>query len=148
LELQVVPINDVYGPTGYDPDIQALVVSKESVSGGDMSEWLSAPVCSARPSRCSSHTTKTIVLFDLAVTKAREERSLPPLRQYIIDVITSSAPTREGSPSAAARVVGHGDHPPTLRETEEDASKLKTLKMGSTYIREWLFRQKASQPTR
>jgi pantetheine-phosphate adenylyltransferase len=30
----IVPINDIYGPTATDPNIQALVVSKETVSGG------------------------------------------------------------------------------------------------------------------
>jgi len=34
----IVPINDVYGPTGWDPDIQALVVSKETLSGADASK--------------------------------------------------------------------------------------------------------------
>lgn len=38
LELEVVPLKDVAGPTGWDPDVQALVVSRESVSGGEMSE--------------------------------------------------------------------------------------------------------------
>lgn len=38
LQYEVVPINDVYGPTGYDPDIQALVVSKETMSGAASSE--------------------------------------------------------------------------------------------------------------
>ena len=34
LEYDIVPIQDVYGPTAVDPDIQALVVSKETLSGG------------------------------------------------------------------------------------------------------------------
>ena len=29
----VVSLDDVYGPTGWDPNIQALVVSKETLSG-------------------------------------------------------------------------------------------------------------------
>jgi phosphopantetheine adenylyltransferase len=33
LEHELVPIVDVYGPTGWDPDIQALVVSKETLAG-------------------------------------------------------------------------------------------------------------------
>lgn len=35
----VVPINDVYGPTGWDPDIQALVVSRETLSGAASSQF-------------------------------------------------------------------------------------------------------------
>lgn len=38
LTYDVVSINDVYGPTGWDPDIQALVVSRETVSGADSSK--------------------------------------------------------------------------------------------------------------
>lgn len=34
LRLQPVMINDVYGPTASDPDIDALVISKETRSGG------------------------------------------------------------------------------------------------------------------
>lgn len=33
LVLDIVTLNDVYGPTGWDPNIQALVVSKETTSG-------------------------------------------------------------------------------------------------------------------
>lgn len=36
----VVPINDVYGPTGSDPNIQALVVSKETMNGAESSQLL------------------------------------------------------------------------------------------------------------
>jgi len=34
----VVPIVDVYGPTGWDPEIEALVVSKETLGGARASE--------------------------------------------------------------------------------------------------------------
>jgi pantetheine-phosphate adenylyltransferase len=34
LVYEIVPIHDVYGPTAADPNIQALVVSMETVSGG------------------------------------------------------------------------------------------------------------------
>lgn len=33
----VVPIHDVYGPTAVDPNIQALIVSKETVKGASAS---------------------------------------------------------------------------------------------------------------
>lgn len=35
----VVPINDVCGPAGWDPDIQALVVSKETLPGAATSKF-------------------------------------------------------------------------------------------------------------
>jgi pantetheine-phosphate adenylyltransferase len=39
LEVDAVPISDVYGPTGWDPNIQALVVSKETADGARASEY-------------------------------------------------------------------------------------------------------------
>ncbi|KAF9645133.1 Nucleotidylyl transferase [Thelephora ganbajun] len=42
LEYDIVPIQDVYGPTTVDPNIQALVVSKETLSGGAASRFHSA----------------------------------------------------------------------------------------------------------
>jgi len=112
LQLEVVPIRDVAGPTGWERDVDALVVSKESVAGGE------------------------------AIAKIREEKGLPPLRQYIIDVIASSPPTRLPSPvpsTDAPPTSSSATHlPPTSLEHEDDAERLKTLKMGSTYIREWL----------
>jgi hypothetical protein len=38
IEYDIVSLNDVYGPTGTDPDIQALVVSRETVGGAESSE--------------------------------------------------------------------------------------------------------------
>jgi pantetheine-phosphate adenylyltransferase len=37
LEYDIVPLNDVLGPTGWDPDIQALVASKETLDGAESS---------------------------------------------------------------------------------------------------------------
>lgn len=34
LVYEIVPLHDVCGPTATDPNIQALVVSKETASGG------------------------------------------------------------------------------------------------------------------
>ena len=34
----IVPISDVYGPTGWDPNVQGLVVSKETLPGAASSE--------------------------------------------------------------------------------------------------------------
>jgi len=59
LELDIVPIDDVFGPTGWDPNIQALVVSKETLSGG------------------------------AAIEKWRKEKGLPSLETFIIDVISA-----------------------------------------------------------
>lgn len=36
LDYEIVPINDVYGPTATDANIQALVLSTESAEGGEM----------------------------------------------------------------------------------------------------------------
>ncbi|KAI0054014.1 Nucleotidylyl transferase [Auriscalpium vulgare] len=82
----VVPIDDVYGPTGWDPNVQALVVSKETLSGG------------------------------AAVDKRRQEKQLPPLQTFVIDVIS------------------HTSH----RLDDEDAELLKKTKMSSTFIRQWI----------
>jgi len=54
----IVPINDVYGPTGWDPNIQALVVSKETLAGST------------------------------AIDRHRASHGLPALRTFVIDVIS------------------------------------------------------------
>ncbi|KAF8635535.1 hypothetical protein AX17_003918 [Amanita inopinata Kibby_2008] len=61
LDYDAVPINDVYGPTGWDPDIQALVVSKETLDGAT------------------------------AIASHRAAHSLPALELFVIDVISSSS---------------------------------------------------------
>jgi pantetheine-phosphate adenylyltransferase len=43
IEHDVVVLSDVYGPTAVDPDIQALVVSKETIAGGESSTWTKEP---------------------------------------------------------------------------------------------------------
>ena len=45
LVYEIVPIHDVYGPTATDPNIQALVVSKETASGGRAGECLNGSRC-------------------------------------------------------------------------------------------------------
>lgn len=37
IEYDVVSISDVYGPTGWDPNIQALVLSRETMDGASAS---------------------------------------------------------------------------------------------------------------
>jgi len=59
VELDVVEIHDPFGPTAWDDDIQALVVSKETVSGGE------------------------------AVNKKRKEKGLGRLDVWVIDVIAA-----------------------------------------------------------
>lgn len=39
LEYDAVPIIDVYGPTAWDPNIQALVLSHETRGGGAASQY-------------------------------------------------------------------------------------------------------------
>ncbi|CDZ97084.1 Predicted nucleotidyltransferase [Phaffia rhodozyma] len=58
LDYDVVPIGDVYGPTAVDADIQALVLSWETVAGGK------------------------------AVDDKRAERGLPGLKTFIIGVLS------------------------------------------------------------
>jgi len=89
LVYDIVPIQDIYGPTGSDPNIQALVVSRETASGGN------------------------------AVDKFREEKGFPPLKTFVIDVISHSS----------------------SRVEVEDVEALKQAKMSSTYIRQWIVSQ-------
>ncbi|TFK92298.1 Nucleotidylyl transferase [Polyporus arcularius HHB13444] len=91
----LVPLNDVYGPTGWDPNVQALVVSKETLPGA------------------------------ASIAKRREELALPALRTFVIDVISAT----ESSVDA------------------EDAALLKTAKMSSTYIREWIVKNQGNDKT-
>ena len=57
LELDLPPISDVYGPTAWDPEISALVISQETVAGAE------------------------------AIEKVRREKGLRELVVYVIDVI-------------------------------------------------------------
>lgn len=74
----IVPITDVYGPTAWDPDIQSLVVSRETIGGGYASRFF----CFLS----SSHHHKA-----LAVAKLRAAKNLPPLHTFLIDVISSTS---------------------------------------------------------
>lgn len=95
IEIDVVEITDPFGPTAWDEDIQALVVSRETFGGGE------------------------------AVNKRREEKDLPGLELFVIDVIAST--------------LQNDDNMKTLDLSGEmDEKKLKELKMGSTGIRQWI----------
>ncbi|CAG8529320.1 7312_t:CDS:2 [Diversispora eburnea] len=63
---EVVPIYDVYGPTVTDPNIQALVVSKETISGA------------------------------YSINEERKRRGLDPLDISVIEVISSSNASLKG----------------------------------------------------
>jgi len=82
----LVSIDDVYGPTAWDPNIQALIVSKETLPGAS------------------------------SIHKHREEKSLPPLHTFVIDVISSTEASLD----------------------DRDAEALKNAKMSSTFIRQWI----------
>lgn len=88
LEYEIVPLRDVYGPTGWDPNIQALVVSMETLPGA------------------------------ASIDNKRSAESLPPLRTFVIDVISSESEKL--------------DH--------EDMEMLKQTKLSSTFIREWIVK--------
>ncbi|KZV62157.1 Nucleotidylyl transferase [Peniophora sp. CONT] len=62
LRCDAVPIADVYGPTASDPNIQALIVSYETLSGA------------------------------ASIDKLRAERALPALKTLVIDVISHNSP--------------------------------------------------------
>lgn len=90
LEYEFAAITDVYGPTGWNPDIQALVVSKETLSGA------------------------------VAIAKERARKSLPALQTLVIDVIS----------------------PDSEKLDHEDAELLRQTKMSSTFIREWIAKNR------
>ncbi|GAA5940747.1 putative pantetheine-phosphate adenylyltransferase [Sporobolomyces koalae] len=76
---QVVPLQDVYGPTATDPDIQALVVSEETRAGGD------------------------------AINKLRAQRSLSTLTTHVINLVSddgspTETTTTQESKEAAVKV--------------------------------------------
>ncbi|KAG0239417.1 hypothetical protein BGW41_007681 [Actinomortierella wolfii] len=87
LRYEVVPISDIYGPTITDDNLQALMVSKETLKGG------------------------------AAVNQERVNRQLPPLAIEVINVIS-----------------------PTETEADEIS-----LKISSTYIRQYLAEQQQQQ---
>ncbi|KZO97780.1 Nucleotidylyl transferase [Calocera viscosa TUFC12733] len=63
VRVQAVELSDVAGPTAWDKSIEALVVSRETVSGAE------------------------------AIAKIRASASLPPLEVYVIDVISADDPS-------------------------------------------------------
>jgi phosphopantetheine adenylyltransferase len=82
LVYEIVPIHDVYGPTGWDPNIQALVVSKETLGGAK------SGACIARFTRPLAYLPPS---FYLTVADHRKSIALPPLQTFVIDVISTSS---------------------------------------------------------
>lgn len=79
LEYELALLQDVYGPTAADPDIQALVVSKETLSGAAAS---------------TSHTHALYAHFSSlhpTVDKERAHKGFPTLHTFVIDVISSDS---------------------------------------------------------
>ncbi|KAM0790899.1 hypothetical protein ACM66B_004737 [Microbotryomycetes sp. NB124-2] len=70
-QFEVVAIQDPYGPTAYEPDIQALVVSEETRAGGE------------------------------AVNKKRREQSLNELETLVIELVADDASTDGGVSAAS-----------------------------------------------
>lgn len=105
--------------------MQALVVSRESASGGDASKLLKHP--------------RGYSLTVLIVAAIRKERNLPPLDVYVIDVISSSAdspiPITEGAGDA---LDGNVSVATKSLIGETDQQRLKEGKMSSSFIRKWL----------
>ncbi|KAG6851003.1 hypothetical protein H0H93_004490 [Arthromyces matolae] len=86
IEYAIVPLHDVYGPTGWDPNIQGLVVSHETLSGAE------------------------------AIANYRSENALSALQTFVIDVIS----------------------PHSAYIDPEDMELMRSMKMSSTYIRQWI----------
>ncbi len=78
LVYDIVPLHDVYGPTATDPNIQALVVSKETASGGKAGKCLMTVVA----------LFGDVFMYSCQVDKCREEKGLPRLKTLVIDVIS------------------------------------------------------------
>ncbi|KAG6833060.1 hypothetical protein H0H87_011804 [Tephrocybe sp. NHM501043] len=62
IEYYIVPIQDVYGPTGWDPNVQGLVVSHETLSGAE------------------------------AIATHRSKQGFSRLQTFVIDVISAHSP--------------------------------------------------------
>lgn len=73
VEMNVLEIHDAYGPTAWDEDIDALVISKETTSGGD------------------------------AVNRVRREKGLKELAIFSADVISSTLVEDEISLASSVR---------------------------------------------
>ena len=116
LVYDAVPIDDVYGPTAVDPNIHALVVSKETLGGATASKSSLSLYNSRLLSLLSS------LLFTI-VAEHRQKHNLPTLDCFVIDVISMTEANLEF----------------------ENLDLLRGAKLSSTYIREWIVQKKARE---
>ena len=112
----MVPINDVYGPTAYDENIQALVVSKETLGGAAASKSNHDFACFS----ASFLTFKSLYSLREKVKHIRAEKGLQELECFVIDVISTTSSSLDF----------------------ESMDMLRQAKMSSTFIREWLAAHK------
>ncbi|RUP50322.1 hypothetical protein BC936DRAFT_139644 [Jimgerdemannia flammicorona] len=108
LTYEVVPISDPYGPTITDAAIQALIVSRETLKGGD------AGACHC-PRSSQLQRLSHLSPFSPIVNVERANRNLAQLDIRVIDVISPSNPSLN------------------------DAGKISTLKISSSWIRKYLW---------
>lgn len=115
IQLDIVEIFDPFGPTQDDPDIQALVISEETRSGGQ------------------------------AVNDRRKEKGLGELEVWCIGVISAGKSGDEGAGtrSRSEGVTSPGDSGSGTSMGSGilkgmDEKTLKDVKMGSTAVRKWL----------
>lgn len=78
LQIDTPALQDVYGPTAWDPDVQACVVSRESIKG-------------AEASASSFQQGKRLVTGRRTVDAERARKGLSRLQTFIIDVIAPDA---------------------------------------------------------
>jgi pantetheine-phosphate adenylyltransferase len=109
--MDVVEIHDALGPTAWDPEIDALVVSTETLSGGEM------------------------------VNSTRRSKGLPELELFVIDVIASTLAQDDSRDIDRQREERLDSVKTVDLSEESDEKKLKELKMGSTAIRQWILNQ-------
>ncbi|RXK36701.1 hypothetical protein M231_06008 [Tremella mesenterica] len=122
IHLRAKEINDPLGPTAWDEDIQALVVSRETVAGGEM------------------------------VNAKRRENGLGQLELFIVDVIagpshlSGPAPTEDAEEGVGIEktpregVEGEKEWEEWVKDLSKvvDENQLKQLKMSSTTVRQWI----------
>jgi len=113
LKLDIIEIKDPFGPTAWDDDIQALVVSRETISGGQ------------------------------AVNNKRKQNGLGELDVWVIDVIAAESVSGGGGDDddveGGSIQKGSGNSIKTRDLSDvDDEGELKAMKMGSTAIRQWI----------
>lgn len=94
-------------------------------------DWQVSP---AQARFCESRQLTFPPHFPTLFDEIREKKGLRKLRTYIIDVISGDT----GPDGSQAEDGGK----PLLMESSASAEQLKELKLGSTYIRQWLSKNK------